>query len=70
MQVGTTFVADSAAQRWAPVCGLLLGMTVALPAWALDLSQAYRAAYENDASVRAARAAADAAAPTCWSMRR
>ena len=60
MQVGTTFVADSAAQRWAPVCGLLLGMTVALPAWALDLSQAYRAAYENDASVRAARAAAEA----------
>ena len=60
MQVGTTFIAGSGAQRWAPVCSLLLGMTVALPTWSLDLSQAYQAAHANDASIRAARATADA----------
>ena len=31
-----------------------------LPCWALDLSQAYQAALEQDATIRAARAAADA----------
>ena len=38
---------------------LLLGL--AAPAWSLDLMQAYRAALEQDATVRAARAAADSA---------
>jgi TolC family type I secretion outer membrane protein len=35
-------------------------LALALPAAALDLSQAYRAAYERDAAIRAARAAAEA----------
>ena len=38
---------------------LLLGL--AAPAWSLDLMQAYRAALEQDATLRAARAAADSA---------
>ena len=38
---------------------LLLGL--AAPAWSLDLMQAYRAALEQDATVRAARAATDSA---------
>jgi TolC family type I secretion outer membrane protein len=33
---------------------------ISLPAWPLDLSQAYQAALEQDATIRAARAAADA----------
>ena len=62
MELGTTFtlIAGSAARRWVPVGSLLLGMAAALPAWSLDLSQAYQAAYENDASIRAARAASEA----------
>ena len=38
----------------------LLGMAAALPAWSLDLRQAYEAARANDATVRASRAGADA----------
>ena len=38
----------------------LLGVVAALPAWSLDLRQAYEAAYANDASIRASRAGAEA----------
>lgn len=38
---------------------VLSGMLMALPAWSMDLMQAYQAAQQQDASVRAARAAAD-----------
>ena len=38
----------------------LLAMAAALPAWSLDLRQAYEAARANDASIRASRAGADA----------
>ncbi|MBU4423838.1 MAG: TolC family outer membrane protein [Gammaproteobacteria bacterium] len=46
--------------RLASACLALLGMAAALPAWSLDLRQAYEAAYENDATIRAARAGAQA----------
>ena len=46
--------------RLASACLVLLGMAAALPAWSLDLRQAYEAAYENDATIRAARAGAQA----------
>lgn len=39
---------------------LLSGVLMALPAWSMDLMQAYQAAQKQDATVRAARAAADA----------
>lgn len=42
-------------------CALaLLGVAAVLPAWSLDLRQAYEAAYANDASIRASRAGAEA----------
>jgi outer membrane protein, protease secretion system len=41
-----------------PVIATLLA--AAAPAWAIDLSQAYQAAYERDATIRAARSAAEA----------
>ena len=44
--------------RLASACLAWLGMAVVLPAWSLDLRQAYEAAYENDATIRAARAGA------------
>lgn len=40
--------------------GLLAGILATTTAWSLDLRQAYQAAYENDASIRASRSAADA----------
>jgi outer membrane protein/protease secretion system outer membrane protein len=46
--------------RLASACLAWLGMAVVLPAWSLDLRQAYEAAYENDATIRAARAGAQA----------
>lgn len=46
--------------RLASVSLVWLGMAVALPAWSLDLRQAYDAAYENDATIRASRAGAEA----------
>jgi outer membrane protein/protease secretion system outer membrane protein len=46
--------------RLASACLALLGMAVVLPAWSLDLRQAYEAAYENDATIRASRAGAQA----------
>ena len=46
--------------RLASACLALLGMAAVLPAWSLDLRQAYEAAYENDATIRAARAGAQA----------
>ena len=46
--------------RLASACLALLGMAAALPAWSLDLRQAYESAYENDATIRAARAGAEA----------
>lgn len=58
MKRGTIFADGNAPWCLATVCGVLLGM--ALPAWSLDLSQAYRAASENDASIRASRSAAEA----------
>ena len=38
----------------------LAGASFCIPAWSLDLSQAYRAALEQDASIRATRAATEA----------
>ncbi len=46
--------------RLAGACLAWLGLGVALPAWSLDLRQVYEAAYENDATIRAARAGAEA----------
>ncbi|RYG05729.1 MAG: channel protein TolC, partial [Burkholderiales bacterium] len=49
-----------------PLCGLhALALAVAtalasVPAWSLDLAEAYRLALEQDSTIRAARAAADA----------
>lgn len=45
---------------WRAAPGLLLAVTLAAPAGAMDLLQAYNAALAQDATVRAARAAADA----------
>lgn len=50
----------TARTRLTSACLVLLGMAVVLPAWSLDLRQAYEAAYENDATIRAARAGAQA----------
>jgi len=38
---------------------VLLSAVVAGPSWAIDLSQAYQAAFERDSTIRAARATAD-----------
>lgn len=46
--------------RLARACAALAGMALAWPAWSLDLRQAYEAALQNDAAIRASRAAADA----------
>ncbi len=54
---------------------LVLGLTIAspaTPAWALDLRQAYDAAFTNDAAIRGARAGTDAARerlPQAWAQR-
>ena len=45
----------------ARVCAVWVAGALLAPAWALDLSQAYEAAERHDASIRASRAAADAA---------
>ncbi|MBP3979805.1 TolC family outer membrane protein [Acidovorax sp. JG5] len=58
MKNGTSFARRPVSWRLAAACVALSGM--ALPVWSLDLTQAYRAASENDASIRAARAAAEA----------
>lgn len=50
----------TARTRLTSACLVLLGMAVVLPARSLDLRQAYEAAYENDATIRAARAGAQA----------
>lgn len=42
-------------------CAALIAGMLLTPAWALDLRQAYEAAEQNDASIRASRAAANAA---------
>lgn len=44
----------------ASACLAWLGLVVTMPAWPLDLRQAYEAAYENDATIRTARAGAEA----------
>ena len=46
--------------RLASACLVLLGMAAALPAWSLDLRQTYAAASDNAATIRAARAGAQA----------
>lgn len=46
--------------RLTPPCAALAALAIALPAWSLDLRQAYEAAYDNDATIRAARAGAEA----------
>lgn len=46
--------------RLAGTCLAWLGLALALPAWSLDLQQAYEAASEKDATIRAARAGAEA----------
>lgn len=43
----------------AAAAALMLGMAPVAPAWSMDLVQAYRAAQEQDATARAARAAAE-----------
>lgn len=43
-----------------PVSAVLICAAVCIPAWSLDLSQAYLAAMEQDASIRATRASTDA----------
>lgn len=47
-------------RRWVAAAVASLVMALALPAAAIDLESAYRAASENDAAIRASRAAADA----------
>ena len=42
------------------VVGAALAAGLAASAWGMDLRQAYEAALENDASIRASRAAAEA----------
>jgi protease secretion system outer membrane protein len=39
--------------------GVALAVVAASPSWAIDLSQAYQAAFERDATIRAARATAE-----------
>lgn len=56
----TSFALTTGLRPLVVVCGLLSGLAVAPAAWSLDLRQAYEAAYENDATVRAARAGAQA----------
>lgn len=46
--------------RLAGACTVCIGMAAALPAWAMDLREAYQAALENDATIRASRAGAAA----------
>ena len=46
--------------RWARTGLVWLAVAAAVPAWSLDLRQAYEAAAENDATIRAARAGAQA----------
>ena len=46
--------------RLASACLVLLGMAAALPAWSLALRQTYAAASDNAATIRAARAGAQA----------
>lgn len=47
-------------RRLGPLALALAAACPALPAWSLDLAQAYQAALEQDATLRAARAGADA----------
>lgn len=63
MKHGTTLAVGMSLRRMtrlAGACAALAGLAVALPAWSLDLRQAYEAAYENDAIIRASRAGAQA----------
>ena len=58
MKTGAIFGKGSTAWRRLALGGVLSGLAAALPAWSLDLGQAYQAAAENDASIRASRSAA------------
>ncbi len=49
-----------AASRLTCLAAAVAGLLVAAPAWSIDLRQAYEAAQANDATIRAARATADA----------
>lgn len=60
MKRGQSFSATHGSRRVLRAFGVLLSAAAALPVWALDFDQAYRAASENDATIRAARSAADA----------
>jgi protease secretion system outer membrane protein len=57
-QVTGIFPTLACAQRLALCSALLLSGDTSGPAWSMDLLQAYHAAQENDATARAARAAA------------
>ncbi len=60
MRVVTSLIPVARLRRVLAGAGMLWGaMALAPSAWALDLRQAYQAAQENDASIRASRAAAD-----------
>ena len=50
MKTGAIFGKGSTAWRRLALGGVLSGLAAALPAWSLDLGQAYQAAAENDAS--------------------
>ena len=54
------FAAGVRTARLASACLVLVGVATALPAWSMDLRQAYEAAQANDASIRASRASANA----------
>ena len=60
MKRGQSFSANQGASCVLRAFGVLLSAAAVLPVWALDFDQAYRAASENDATIRAARSAADA----------
>lgn len=60
MKRGRSFSANQGASCVLRAFGVLLSAAAVLPVWALDFDQAYRAASENDATIRAARSAADA----------
>jgi outer membrane protein/protease secretion system outer membrane protein len=60
MRYGMTLVQRSGPWRLLAVAVLLSGLMVVKTAWSMDLRQAYQAAAENDAAIRASRSAAEA----------
>ena len=56
----TVFACARSTSPVAGACMALLGLALAMPVWAMDLRQAYEAAYANDATIRSSRAGAEA----------